>query len=215
MIEHIKRVVSEFMGNFSFTKYGQISAYNPNDYTVKVLILPNLTDETGFIPLSAPWVGNNFGAVFGPGIGDSVRLDFMDGRVEATVVGGRFFNNGARPPVVQSGQAAIVDSKGSYVKLNNDGTISFNAATGMYFSAQTIAMQATQTIGLTAGTEITNSAPTVEIDGTMAQGNGPNGGTAAMVGPLTVTNDVTAEGKSLHGHTHLEHGAGSQTSPPT
>lgn len=215
MIEHIKRVVSEFMGNFTFTKYGQISAYNPNDYTVKVLILPNLTDETGFIPLAAPWVGNNFGAVFGPGIGDSVRLDFMDGRVEATVVGGRFFNNSARPPVVQSGQAAIVDSKGSYVKLNNDGTMSFKAATGMYFSAQTIAMQATQTIGLTAGTEITNSAPTVEIDGTMTQGNGPNGGTAAMVGPLTVTNDVTAEGKSLHGHTHLEHGAGSQTSPPT
>jgi Uncharacterized protein conserved in bacteria len=215
MIEHIKRVVSEFMGNFTFTKYGQISAYNPNDYTVKVLILPNLTDETGFIPLAAPWVGNNFGAVFGPGIGDSVRLDFMDGRVEATVVGGRFFNNSARPPVVQSGQAAIVDSKGSYIKLNNDGTININAATGMYFSAQTIVLQATQTIGLTATTQITHSAPEVEVDGQMTQGQGPHGGNAAMEGPLTVTNDVIAEGKSVHGHTHLENGAGNQTNPPT
>ena len=158
MIEHIKRVVSEFMAGFASTKYGQITAYNPNDYTVKVMIMPT-KDETGFIPLAAAWVGNNFGAVFGPGIGDSVRLDFMDGKVEATVVGGRFFNNSARPPIVQSGQAAIIDSQGSYVKLNNDGTMSFNAATGMYFSAQTIAMQASQTIGLTAGTEITNSAP--------------------------------------------------------
>jgi phage baseplate assembly protein V len=215
MIEHIKRVVSEFMGNFTLTKYGQISAYNPNDYTVKVLILPNLTDETGFIPLSAPWVGNNFGAVFGPGIGDSVRLDFMDGRVEATVVGGRFFNNSARPPVVQSGQAAIVDSQGSYVKLNNDGTMTFNAATGMNFSAQTIVMQAAQTIGLTAGTEITNSAPQIEMDGQLTQGTGPQGGTATINGPATVNNDLTAQGKSVHNHTHLEHGAGSQTSPPT
>jgi phage baseplate assembly protein V len=214
MIEHIKRVVSEFMSGLTQTKYGQISAYDPNNYTVKVLVMPTL-QETGFIPLSAAWVGNNFGAVFGPGIGDSVRLDFMDGRVEATVVGARFFNNGAQPPVVQSGQAAIVDSKGSYIKLNNDGTMSFNAATGMHFSAQTIAMQATQTIGLTAGTQITNSAPEVEIDGQMTQGQGPQGGNAAMNGPLTVTNDVIAEGKSVHGHTHLEHGAGSQTSPPT
>jgi len=214
MIEHIKRVVSEFMSGLTQTKYGQISAYNPNDYTVKVLVMPTL-QETGFIPLSAAWVGNNFGAVFGPGIGDSVRLDFMDGHVEATVVGARFFNNGARPPVVQSGQAAIVDSKGSYVKLNNDGTISFNAATGMYFSAQTIAMQATQTIGIIAGAQITNSAPEVEVDGQMTQGQGPQGGNATLNGPVTVVNDLTAQGKSVHGHTHLEHGAGSQTSPPT
>ncbi|MGA7781077.1 MAG: phage baseplate assembly protein V [Paraburkholderia sp.] len=213
MIDHIKRVVSEFMANFTSTKYGQISAYDPNNYTVKVMLMPAMK-ETGFIPLSAPWVGNNFGAVFGPGIGDSVRLDFMDGRVEATVVGGRFFNNSALPPIVQSGQAAIVDSKGSYIKLNNDGTISINAATGMYFSAQTIAMQASQTIGLTAGTEITNSAPQIEMDGQLTQGTGPNGGNATLNGPVTVNLDLTAEGKSVHGHTHTAQGATAITTPP-
>ena len=171
-------------------------------------------EETGFVPLSAPWVGQNFGAVFGPAIGDSVRLDFVDGRIEACLVGGRFFNNSARPPVVQSGQAAIVDSKGSYVKLNNDGTISFNAATGMYFSAQTIAMQATQTIGITAGTEITNSAPAIELDGQVTQGTGPQGGTATLNGPVTVNNDLTAEGKSVHNHTHTAQGANAVTTPP-
>jgi phage baseplate assembly protein V len=214
MIDYIKRCVSEFMANFTSTKYGQISAYNPENYTVKVMLMPTM-QETGYVPLAAPWVGNNFGAVFGPAIGDSVRLDFIDGRVEATVVGGRFFNNSALPPVVQSGQAAIVDSKGSYVKLNNDGTISFNAATGMYFSAQTIAMQATQTIGLTAGTEATVSAPAIELDGQVTQGTGPHGGNATLNGPVTVNNDLTAEGKSVHGHTHLENGAGNQTNPPT
>lgn len=213
MIEHIKRVVSEFLAQFTTTKYGQISAYNPNDYTVKVILLPTM-EETGFVPLSAPWVGNNFGAVFGPAIGDSVRLDFVDGRVEACLVGSRFFNDSARPPVVQSGQAAIVDSKGSYVKLNNDGTISFNAATGMYFSAQTIAMQATQTIGITAGTEVTASAPAIELDGQVTQGTGPQGGTATLNGPVTVNNDLTAEGKSVHNHTHTAQGANAVTTPP-
>jgi phage baseplate assembly protein V len=213
MIDYIKRTVSEFLAGFTSTKYGQISAYDPNSYTVKVMLMPTM-QETGFVPLSAPWVGNNFGAVFGPAIGDSVRLDFVDGRVEATVVGGRFFNNSAQPPVVQSGQAAIVDSKGSYVKLNNDGTMTFNAATQMKFAAQTIVMQATQTIGLTAGTEITNSAPQIEMDGQLTQGTGPQGGNATLNGPVTVNNDLTAQGKSVHGHTHTAQGANAITTPP-
>lgn len=213
MIDHIKRIVSEFLATLTTTKRGQISAYNPNDYTVKVLLLPTL-EETGFIPLAAPWVGNNFGAVFGPAIGDVVRIDFVDGRLEASLAGSRFFNDSARPPVVQSGQMALVDSQGSYVKLNNDGTVSFHAATGMNFSAQTIAMQATQTIGLTAGTEITNSAPQIEMDGQLTQGTGPQGGNATLNGPVTVNNDLTAEGKSVHNHTHTAQGANAVTTPP-
>lgn len=213
MIDYIKRTVSEFLATLATTKRGQISAYNPNDYTVKVLILPTL-EETGFLPLSAPWVGNNFGAVFGPAIGDIVRLDFVDGQLQACLAGSRFFNNSARPPVVQSGQMALVDSQGSYVKLNNDGTVGFHAATGMYFSAQTIAMQATQTIGLTAGTEITNSAPQIEMDGQLTQGTGPQGGNATLNGPATVNNDLIAQGKSVHNHTHIAQGANAVTTPP-
>jgi hypothetical protein len=156
MIDHIKRVVSEFMAQFTSTKYGQISAYNPSDYAVKVMIMPTMI-ETGFVPLSAPWVGNNFGAVFGPAIGDSVRLDFVDGRVEATVVGGRFFNNSARPPVVQSGQAALVDSTGSYVKLNNDGTLTVGA--------NTITANASMQLNLISETKVAITAPLVSING--------------------------------------------------
>lgn len=213
MIEHIKRAVSEFLAQFMMPKYGQVSAYNPDDYTVKVMLMPTM-EETGFVPLSAPWVGNNFGAVFGPAIGDSVRLDFVDGRIEACLVGGRFFNDSAQPPIVHSGQAAIVDSKGSYVRLNNDGTLSINAATGMYFSAQTIAMQATQSIGITAGTEATVSAPAIDLDGQITQGTGPQGGTATINGPAVVNNDLVAQGKSVHNHTHTAQGANAVTTPP-
>jgi phage gp45-like len=74
----------------------------------------------------------------------------MDGKVEATVTGGRFFNNGARPPVVQSGQAAIVDSTGSYIKLNNDGTMTFGAP-----------------VGITSTTPLLKQVGNFEVDGTM------------------------------------------------
>lgn len=204
MIEHIKRVVSEFLAQFITTKYGQISAYNPDDYTVKVMLLPTM-EETGFVPLAAPWVGNNFGAVFGPAIGDAVRLDFVDGRVEACLVGGRFFNNSARPPVVQSGQAAIVDSKGSYVKLNNDGTVTINAATTMTLTAPNV--------NIDASTQCAVNSPNIILNGPIEQGQGSNAGNASMGGTLTVTVDVIGGGKSLKGHTHPDP-QGGNTLPP-
>lgn len=205
MIDHIKRVVSEFLAQFTTTKYGQISAYNPNDYTVKVIILPTM-EETGFVPLSAPWVGNNFGAVFGPAIGDSVRLDFVDGRVEACLVGGRFFNNSALPPVVQSGQAAIVDSHGSYVKLNNDGTVTINAASTMTISGVNV--------NINASTQCAINSPNIILNGPIEQGQGSNAGNASMGGTLTVTTDVIGGGKSLKSHTHTAQGANAVTTPP-
>jgi phage baseplate assembly protein gpV len=137
MIHQIKRVVSEFLSTITLTKYGNITAYNPNNYTVKVMLQPEGI-ETGFVPLATIWVGNNFGAVFGPNIGDAVKLDFIDGSVQATVVSGRFYNVTALPPQVQSGQAALVDSKGSFIRLNNDGTITMSAPDGITLTTPTL-----------------------------------------------------------------------------
>lgn len=69
------------------------------------------------------------------------------------------------------------------------------------------------------GTEITS--PTivlngaVTINGSLSQGMGPGGGNATMLGPITVTNDVTAGGKSLQNHVHsgVQTGSG-QTGKP-
>jgi uncharacterized protein involved in type VI secretion and phage assembly len=186
MIDHIKRIVSEFLANIALPKYGVITAYNPANYTVKVQLLPEGI-ETGFIPLEAVWVGNNLGAVFGPGIGDSVRLSFIEGSVQATVVSGRFFNNGAAAPLVLSGQAAIVDSMGSYVRLNNDGTITLGASSG-----------------ITSTTPLLKQVGNFEVDGT-----------AHFTGQATSDVDFLSNGKSGHNHTHggVTSGA-ANTAPP-
>jgi hypothetical protein len=139
MIEMIKRVVADMIGLQAKTQYGTVTAYNPNDYTIKAMLQPN-GPETGWIPLASPWVGNNLGAVFGPAINDQVRIDFVDGEMEAALAGSRFFNVNARPPIVNSGQAAIVDGAGSYVRLNNDGTITLGATTGMTITTPLITL---------------------------------------------------------------------------
>jgi len=60
---------------------------------------------------------------------------------------------------------------------------------------------------ITAGaTTLTTPTFTVNgatvLNGPLSQGTGSGGGTATMLGPITVTNDVVAEGKSLGTHHH-------------
>lgn len=100
-----------------------------------------------------------------------------------------------------------------YVAFSSAG-ISIVSPTKITLTAPSIVLQATETIGLTAGTEITNSAPAIEMDGQMTQGEGPQGGNASMQGPLAVTLDVTAAGVSVSGHEHTSEEPGSPTSPP-
>lgn len=57
-------------------------------------------------------------------------------------------------------------------------------------------------------------APTITLNGQLAQGNGSTKYPATLQGPITVINDVVAGGKSVSTHTHHENGAGSNTSPP-
>ncbi|HQT26280.1 MAG TPA: hypothetical protein PLK99_06745, partial [Burkholderiales bacterium] len=179
---------------FASTKYGNVTAYDPNDYTVKVIIQP-IGIETGFIPLAAAWVGNNYGAVFGPQIGDSVRLDFVDGSYQAALVGGRFFNNSARPPVVQAGQGAIIDKAGSYVKLNGDGTITLGAPTG-----------------ITSTTPLLKQIGNLEVDGDVTV-------TQNIVATLDISDQNGAKGTMQHirdnydVHTHPDAQGGTTGTP--
>ncbi|VWC89788.1 phage P2 baseplate assembly protein gpV [Burkholderia aenigmatica] len=77
-------------------------------------------------------------------------------------------------------------------------------------------------ITMVSPTKITAKAPIFEVDapsivlnGNMSQGTGSTSYPATLQGPITVVNDLTAAGKSVSTHTHLENGAGHQTNPPT
>jgi len=85
--------------------------------------------------------------------------------------------------------------------------------------AVTVATPGKLTASAQGGTEITSPEivlnGNVTINGNLAQGMGEGGGTATMLGPVNVTNDVTAGGISLETHKHggVETGSGSTGGP--
>ena len=152
MIEHIKRIVGEYLSQFVRPKYGTVTSYDPNTYRVKVMLQPEQI-ETGWVQLSAPFVGSNFGAVFGPMPGDLVRIDFLEGSAQAAVVGSRFFHDGLAPPQVGPGEAMIVSSSGVTVYLDKTGKLTLSAQSGA------------GEIDITAANAIKITAPDVQIQG--------------------------------------------------
>ncbi|SAL70677.1 hypothetical protein AWB71_04301 [Caballeronia peredens] len=68
-----------------------------------------------------------------------------------------------------------------YVVFTADG-IDIISPTRIRLAAPTVVLQADNEIGLTAGNGIVDSAPAIELDGAITQGEGPQGGGAKMAG---------------------------------
>lgn len=98
----------------------------------------------------------------------------------------------------------------------DDGAAFVEVAAGHDITVKT---PAKLTASAASGAEIT--APeivlngNVTINGNLSQGMGDGGGTATMLGPVNVTNDVTAGGISLKSHKHgdVEPGSGETGEP--
>jgi hypothetical protein len=58
------------------------------------------------------------------------------------------------------------------------------------------------TISLTSPSQINLTAPVIGLNGNITQTAGGGSGAVTMIGPLTVVNDVTAVGTSVHNHKH-------------
>jgi len=100
-----------------------------------------------------------------------------------------------------------------YIRFSDDGIV-FHSPTDIKLEAPTIE--------LNAGTSVTVNSPVFRVNGA-TQLNGPvsqvpgtqGSGASVFDGPLTVTNDVTAGGKSLESHTHgnVQNGPGTTGAP--
>jgi hypothetical protein len=106
-----------------------------------------------------------------------------------------------------------------YVQFNSAG-IRIHSPTQIKMDAPDIRLEA-QTIEMVASTSITATAPTFTINaatyinGLLSQGQGSAGGTATMQGPVTIINDLTAQGTSVHTHVHsgVQTGSGNTGGP--
>lgn len=118
-------------------------------------------------------------------------------------------------PQSQAKKISGISMSGAQLRTD-DGAAFVEVAAGHAITVQT---PGKLTASAQGGAEIT--APeivlngNVTINGNLSQGMGSSGGTATMLGPMSVTNDVTAGGKSLMKHTHggVETGGGNTGGP--
>lgn len=116
------------LSNLAFTRMGKITNFDPNNYTVKVIIEPSDPEDpnaslTGWIPLASQWVGNGWGMFAPPAIGAACLVHFSEASFQGAIVSLLNFNNSYRPVSVDAGEFWLLHETGSFIKLQNNGNI--------------------------------------------------------------------------------------------
>lgn len=154
----------------SLPRFGIVTAYDPARYAAKVQVQPE-GYETGFLPVTTPWVGNGWGMFAPPSVGDAVEVHFQEGGKDAAYIALRLYGNVAQPLSVPSGEFWLVHESGSFLKFKNDGSVEVNTAGDL---DATVGGQANLTV---TGKVVASAA---EFD---------------LTGNLIVTGDITATGE--------------------
>ena len=174
-------------------RIGIVKNYNPGPPypTVKVALQPDGT-LTGYLPITAQWVGNGWGMFGAPNIGDCCEVQFQEDGAGGGFVVGRFWNVDAQGIPVPSGEFWCVHESGAYFKLTNDGKLSLNDAAG-----STIIMNGdgTGTIsfvnGLTVNAETTLNG-SLDVSDNVTVNNGASGTFTSLDGfTITVQDGIT------------------------
>jgi phage baseplate assembly protein V len=192
----------------------QISSYNASTHSVKVTfqgVGDSDFTETGWIPLGAVGVGNGFGVLTAPNIGDMVMVSFSDGSNAAPKIVGRFFSNVNVPPAVPAGETWIVHKSGSFLKFHNDGTVEMKAAAGATYAATSHTFTGPVTMNNTVLVK-----QTITGQGGMAvSGDNGSGNTSTITGNLNTTGTITNNGKTIGStHVHSNGNGGANTGAP-
>lgn len=122
LLSIMRRESERVLAQRSTTRLGLVTSYDPKTYTCKVALQPD-GPETGWIPVTTVWVGNQWGLFCPPSPGDQVEVEFQEGSVENGLVTGRLFSAEDKPLEVESGEFWLVHKSGSYLKFLNDGNV--------------------------------------------------------------------------------------------
>lgn len=130
----------------------------------------------------------------GGGVADTSRRGNLSTLVWVPVANTGFPGVNVNAAYVSGPEGAVIrDTAGkAIVTISNDGTIT-----------------------ITAAQSVVINAPLIALNGDVTQTAGTGTGNVTMIGPMTVTNNVTANGISLDSHVHSGvQSGGSDTGPP-
>ncbi len=220
-LDVMRREAERALSQKAFPKFGTIASYDPDTYRARVTVEPEAI-LSNWMPISSQFVGSGWGLFLGPSIGDVVLCQFADGDFQMGVIGsGLIFLPSMPPAPCPSGQAMLIHSSGTFIKLMNNGDLDLNAAGNM-----NVTVAGNLVANVSGQASIT--CPTVTVDGdldvsgSLTFGSGSGGGSMtgsgniSLTGSISTTGDVVAGTISLQNHltTGVTPGSG-ESGPPT
>ena len=103
-------------------RFGTVTSVNPLTATARVTLQPEGV-LSGWLPILSPWVGAGWGMYCPPSPGDQVLVLAQEGDAEHGMIVGCTFSNAHQPPPAPVGEIWLLHRTGSFVKLQNDGTV--------------------------------------------------------------------------------------------
>ena len=103
-------------------RFGLVTSVDPSTATARVTLQPENV-LSGWLPLLTPWVGNGWGLVCPPSPGDQVLVIPQEGDAEHGLIIASTWSAQTTPPQAPPGEFWLVHKSGSFLKLQNDGTI--------------------------------------------------------------------------------------------
>ena len=104
-------------------RFGVVTSLDTNSACARVTLQPEGV-LSGWLPILSPWVGAGWGLVCSPpSPGDQVMVLAQEGNAEHGVIIGAAFSTTQLPPVAPSANFGSCIASGSFIKLQNDGTI--------------------------------------------------------------------------------------------
>jgi phage baseplate assembly protein V len=153
--------------------FGIVTSYNPATHCAKVSIQPQEDNNpliSGWLPICTPCLGNGWGVVAPPAIGEQVVIIPDSGDTQHGIIIGSVFSQPSQPPKpggttnTQNGEIALVHSSGAYIKLNNDGSVTIDGHAMVTITATSSIQLVTPVVNtsgnLTVATGATGSFPT-------------------------------------------------------
>ena len=103
-------------------RFGIVTSVDPSRPAARVALQPEGV-ITGWLPILSMWVGNGWGMASPPATGDQVLVVAQEGDSDHGVIVGRAWSDQARAVAAPVGEFWLVHQSGSFIKLQNDGTI--------------------------------------------------------------------------------------------
>lgn len=125
-IEQVKGLVQNMLELKQFVLDGTVTSVDPNfPFKVRVNLEPYHI-ETGWLRISTPYLGNEFGLIVPPpDEGTFVKVIFAMGNIESGIVVACEAQDNVLPPSgVDSQTLGFFHKSGSYIKIGQDGTVS-------------------------------------------------------------------------------------------